>query len=100
MIISKVYSLLGIGKKAGFITYGEEGCKISIKRNKCKLLIIALDSSKNTMEKFIHLCKKNNIKYVIFGDKESLGKAIGKEIIAIISVNNLNFSREILNYIE
>lgn len=52
------------------------------------------------MDKFIYLCKKNNVKYVIFGDKKALGKAIGKDLIAIISINNLEFSRAILNYIE
>lgn len=98
--MDKFYSLLGLGKKARYLVSGETACIQDIKKNKCKLLIIAKDASENTKEKFVNLSNKRNVKCVLFGNKESLGKAIGKEITALISINDSNFSMAILKLLS
>ncbi|RKD34477.1 L7Ae/L30e/S12e/Gadd45 family ribosomal protein [Thermohalobacter berrensis] len=90
--MSKAYTMLGFAQKARKIKYGEIGCTLSVKKKKCKLLIIAKDASKNTKEKFIKLCNKYNVKYIEFGQKDSLGNAIGKGLISVIAICDNNFA--------
>lgn len=94
--MNKFISLLGIGMKAGYITAGETGVDIDIKKKKSSLVIIAKNASKNTKNKFINLCNSNNIKYLIISDKESLGQILGKGYVAVVSVKDKQFSSALL----
>lgn len=98
--MDKIYSLIGLAKKSGNIKSGEMGCIEAIKKNKCKLLVIAEDASQNTSKKFINLCKKYNINFIRFGIKGKLGRSIGKENISVISILDSNFSNAISNLIS
>jgi len=97
--MNKVYSLLGLARRARLISLGQDGCSEAIKKEKCKLLLIADNASDNTKEKFIKLCGRKNVSYVFFGDKESLGKAVGKDIVATIAVLDNDFSKAIIDKI-
>lgn len=99
-MISKLYSMLGMGKRAGLIVLGETGCIQSIKKNKSKLIIISEDATDNTKEKIISLCKKNNVEYHIVGEKEELGHAVGKSLSSIISITDSKFSKVIADIIN
>ena len=92
--------MLGIGKKAGLLVLGETACMQSIKRKKSNLVILSSDASKNTKDRIINLCDKNNVKYCIVGEKQELGYALGKELSSIISITDLKFSKVILDIIE
>lgn len=98
--MNKMYSMLGLGKKAGYIVSGETGCIQDIKRNNSKLIILAEDSSENTKKKLTRLCENRNVRYVVFGDKESLGKAVGKGLSAILSIRDEKFSQVILDILN
>lgn len=98
--MDKFYAMLGIGKKAGYVISGETACIQDIKRKKTSLLILAEDSSDNTKNTFLKLCKNNNIKYTITGDKETLGHAIGKNLTAVISIRNSSFSKAVVDTIS
>lgn len=98
--MDKFYSMLGLGKKAGYISSGETSCIQDVKKKKTSLLILAEDSSENTKDTFLKLCRRNNIRYIITGEKEKLGHAIGKSLTAIISIRDLNFSNAILKIIK
>lgn len=98
--MNKLYSMLGIGKKAGFIISGETGCIQAIKHSKCKSLILAQDASDNTKDRFISLCKKKQIKYYIIGSKSEIGNAIGKSFTSTICIVDNRFSNTILDLIE
>lgn len=100
MPMNKFYSMLGLAKKAGYIISGETGCIEAIKKQKCNLLIIASDSSHNTVDKFTSLVNKHSIKHISLGTKEELAQAIGKDLIAVIAVTDENFSKVILNNID
>ena len=97
MLMNKFYSMLGLAKKAGYIISGETGCIEAIKKKKCSLLIIASDSSANTLDRFISLINKYNIRHISLGTKEELAQAIGKDLTAVIAITDENFSRVILN---
>jgi ribosomal protein L7Ae-like RNA K-turn-binding protein len=98
--MSKFYSMLGIGRRAGFVHGGETPCLIQLKKRMCHLLIIAHDSSENTKEKFINICRRHNVRYVFYGNKESLGSAIGKGLISTIVISNKDFADSLLKLIS
>jgi len=87
--------MLGIGRKAGYLTIGETGCIQIIKREKCKLLIVASDASENTKSRFISLCNRYNVKYVMFGNKEGLGHSLGKDFSAVVAISDTKFAEAI-----
>ena len=98
--MNKFYSMVGIGKKAGFIVSGETGCVQAIKKSKCKLMILASDASDNTKDRFISLCRRNNIKLITIGSKADLGNAIGKSFISTAGVIDERFSSTLLEAIS
>ncbi len=99
-MINKLYSMLGIGKKAGLIVLGETGCVQSIKKNKSKLVILSVDASDNTKDKIITLCDFHKVKYYTVGNKQELGYSVGKNLSSIISITDLKFSEVIADIIE
>ena len=57
--------------------------------------IVAEDASANTKKKFSDSCKFYQVAYAEFGDKDTLGKAIGKEFRASLAVLNKGFAKSI-----
>lgn len=99
-MLNKLYSMLGIGKKAGLLALGETGCIQSIKREKSKLVIVSSDASENTKDRILSLCDKHGIKYYVIGEKQELGYALGKSLSSIISITDIKFSEAIIDIIE
>lgn len=96
MMQSNPYMFLGLIKKAGRLSSGDETVEIDIKKGKCKLLVIANDSSENTKKRFENLAKRHNINYVTYGEKNELGLSIGKGPTAVVSINDFGFASEFL----
>lgn len=90
---NKFLSLLGLGKRAGYLTTGETGCELSIKKKNSKLIVVAEDASDNTKKKFNNMCKSKNVDIVMTSTKEELGQILGKGIVAVISVNDGEFGK-------
>jgi ribosomal protein L7Ae-like RNA K-turn-binding protein len=99
-MIDKVYTFIGLIQKSGNLSSGSDAVEMDIKKNKCKLLIISIDASENTKEKFEKLAKQHNICYVYFGNKADFGFAIGKPDRTVLSIKDQNFSKGLLSKIE
>ena len=76
----RVYSLLSLCAKAGRLTSGNFSVESAVKDNKAYIVIVAKDASKNTKKLFDQKCNYYNIPYYEYGDKDSLGRFIGKEM--------------------
>jgi ribosomal protein L7Ae-like RNA K-turn-binding protein len=99
-MMDKVYSLLGLAKKAGQLVSGDETCEKAIKSGKAELVVVAGDASENTKDRFNSMCKFRNICYREYGLKQELGKCTGKEIRAVISILSKDFKNGLLNLID
>lgn len=75
----RALSMLGLATKAGKVVSGETATEIAVKNMEAWLVIVATDASKNTKKHFSDMCNYRDIPYVEYGDKETLGRAIGKE---------------------
>ena len=91
----KILQLLGLCQRAGRLTSGETGALSAIKDGSSQLVIVAENASDNTKKKFKDSAAYYNKEIVIFGDKFDLGRAIGKDERAVISVNDSGFANKI-----
>ncbi|WP_026893805.1 L7Ae/L30e/S12e/Gadd45 family ribosomal protein [Clostridiisalibacter paucivorans] len=90
-MVNKIYSMIGIANRAGYLKVGETACVNAIKKNKAKIVLIADDASFNTKKKFVNMCNSKNIAFKIFGKKDEIGYSIGKSSISILAVCNNEF---------
>lgn len=100
IVMDKVYSLLGLAKKAGRLLSGDETCERAIKSRKAVLVIVAGDASENTKGKFKDMCSFRGIPYREYGEKLELGRCTGKEIRSVISILSGDFKNGLLKLID
>lgn len=96
----RVYSFLGLAKKAGAVVSGEDACQMAIKKKKAHLIIIAEDASDNTKKRFISNCEYRSIEVRLFGNKELLGRFAGKNIRSVIAVLHKGFAKRLMEMID
>lgn len=84
----KIYSWLGLSMRAGKLVSGEDTTLRNIKKNRVKLVIVSKDASENTKKLFSDKCSFRNIDCVFFGDKNTLGRSIGKGPRAVIGLKD------------
>lgn len=94
---NKVLSLVGLATKAGKTVSGEFSTEKSVKSGKSFLVIVADDASENTKKKFRNMCEFYDVPVYFLSDKETVGKSMGKEIRASLSIQDENFAKAILN---
>lgn len=97
---TKIYMLLGLMRRANWLLIGEESCRKCAKSGKIKFVLIAKDASLGTRDKIVSMCKYNNIEYRIFGEKDIIGKYIGKGDVAIVGTNNDGFFKKLISMID
>lgn len=97
---NKLYSFLGLIKKAGELSIGSEAALIDIKKGKCRLLIIAENASENTKKKFTDTAKTRNTSYLFFGSKELLGQILGKAEISVAVIKNEGFAKSFISKLQ
>lgn len=93
--MNNIYPTLGLCMKASLLVSGEFMVEKSIKDGSAKLVIIAEDASDNTKKKFRNMCEYRNIEFIEFSDKHTLGKALGKEVRATLSILDFSFAENI-----
>jgi len=97
---NKIYSLLGLATKAGKTVSGEFSTEKAIKTGKIDLVIVTEDASDNTKKHFSDMCVYRKIPYFEYGNKESMGHAMGKEVRASLAVTDLGFADSIRKLLE
>ena len=99
-MVNKVYSMIGLAEKAGNVVSGEFSTEKAVKSGKACLVILASDASGNTRKHFSDMCAYRNVPLCIYGNKEELGHAIGKEMRANLAVTDKGFADAIRKRIE
>ena len=96
----KVLSLIGLAMKAGRCASGEMMTESETKSGRAHLVIIASDASENTKKKFRDMCKFYKVPICIYGDKDTLGHAMGKEFRASLAILDEGFADGILKELK
>ena len=63
-----------------------------VKSGKAALVIVAGDSSDNTKKKFQNMCEYYKVPIHFYGDKDTLGHAMGKEFRASLAILDKGFA--------
>lgn len=92
---NKVLNLLGLATKAGKLQSGEFSAERSVKCGKATLVIVSEDASENTKKMFRDMCAHYKVPLYLFGEKEELGHAMGKEERSSVAVQDTGFSKAI-----
>ena len=97
---SKIFSMLGLARKAGKLVSGEFMTENSIKSGKARLVIISEEASDNTRKHFKDMCSYRNVPCVEFGTKEELGHYTGSEMRASLALTDQGFADAISRLFE
>lgn len=95
----KIFSFLGLCQKAGQLVHGEDGCEAAVKSGKARLLLVAEDAGGNTKKKFRNMADFYKVELFLFGEKETLGRALGKAGRAVLVVTEDGFAKKIKEYL-
>ena len=97
---SGIYSMLGLATKAGKIVSGEFMTEKAVKSGKAFLVIVSEEASENTKKMFTNMCRFYKVHLHIFGTKERLGNAMGKEMRASAALIDEGFAKSIQKKLE
>lgn len=92
--------MLSLCAKSGRLVSGGFSVERAVKNQSAYLVLVAQDASNNTKKLFDQKCNYYKIPYFEFGDKDSLGKFIGKEMRTSVAVLDKGFANQIVNYMN
>ena len=81
--------------RAGMLKSGEFATLEAIRGRKAELVIVSEDASDNTKKQFSDKCSYYEVPMVFFGDKESLGHAIGKDVRTSLAITDKGFAQSL-----
>ena len=97
---SKALSLVSLATKAGKTASGEFCTEKEVKTGMAELVIVAEDASANTKKKFKNMCDFYEVPIYFYGDKDTLGHAMGKEFRATLAVTDAGFAKGIRKHLD
>ena len=100
MKLNKALSLISLATKAGKTASGEFCTEKEVKTGMAALVLVAEDASENTKKKFQNMCEFYEVPIYFYGDKDTLGHAMGKEFRASLAVTDPGFAKGIAKHIE
>lgn len=89
---NKIFSLLGLATRSRNVVSGEFMTEKAVKSCKAELVIVGENASENTKKMFSNMCDFYQVPMVIFGTKEELGHAMGKEMRASLAITDSGFA--------
>ena len=93
---NKIFSLLGLATRSRNVVSGEFMTEKAVKSYNAELVIVGEDASDNTKKMFTNMCEFYEVPMFIYGTKEELGHAIGKEFRASLAVLDEGFANAVM----
>ena len=100
MMNDKILSLLGLAARGRNLVSGEFSTEKAVKEGRAALVIVGEDASDNTRKMFTNMCTFYKTPIFFYASKETLGRAIGKEMRASIAVTNPGMAANIIKHLE
>lgn len=88
--------LLGLCRRAGRLTSGDQAVRKELAQGKVKLLILAGDASKRTNLAFNEIAQSRRIPVIIYCSREVLGQILGKPPRSVVAILDEQFARGML----
>ncbi|MCR4791847.1 MAG: ribosomal L7Ae/L30e/S12e/Gadd45 family protein [Lachnospiraceae bacterium] len=87
---------MGLAQKGGKIAGGETQVLESIRDGTAMCVIIAGDASDGSRKMYTDKCKYYEVPFMVYADRESLGRAIGKDLRSALAVKDEGLCRAIM----
>ena len=97
---SRVFSTLGLAARGRNVASGELQTLNAVKDGSAMLVIVAADASENTKKLFADKCSFYQVPFKVYGTKEELGHALGKELRSSLAIINAGLAKSVIGYIE
>ena len=97
---NKTMGLIGLATKAGKTAGGEFLTEREVKSGRAALVIVAEDASENTKKKFQNMCEYYKVPIRFYGDKDTLGHAMGKHFRASLAVLDEGLAKGIRKHMD
>lgn len=85
-MIERWASLLGLAARAGRVASGNEAVATALRRGKAHLLLVAQDAGGSTIRSLRQCCLAGKVQVLFVGNKEFLGRAVGRPPRAAVAV--------------
>lgn len=72
----------------------------AVKAKKAVLVIVSTDASDNTKKMFSDMCDFYHVPLIIYGTKDELGHAMGKELRASLAITDKGFANNVMKQLE
>lgn len=92
--------LIGLATKAGKTAGGEFLTEREVKSGRAALVIVAEDASENTKKKFQNMCEYYKVPIRFYGDKDTLGHAMGKQFRTSLAVLDEGLAKGIRKHMD
>ncbi|KAB8138777.1 50S ribosomal protein L7ae [Gracilibacillus oryzae] len=96
----KYLNILGLARRAGKCTFGEEQIIKEIQAKRSKIVLIASDTGDQTKKKLTDKCKYYHVPFYFIDDREVLSQAIGKIGRVAVSVNEQGFAKKLIELLS
>lgn len=97
---NKVFSMIGLATRSRKTDSGEFMTEKAVKSGKAYLVIVAQDASNNTKKHFSDMCEFYHVPLFLYGKKEELGHAMGKEMRASLAITDEGFSKALMKLLN
>ena len=91
-----ITNLLHLAFKAGKVKVGMSASCSSCLKNKAVLVVCALDISDNSKDKIERIARRQNVKFLVYGDKNLYSGIFQRCVTGILSIEDKNFASGIL----
>ncbi len=91
----KVLSYLGLAMRGRNLVSGELQTEEAVKNGSAVIVIVAGDASENTKKLFRDKCSFYEVPVYEYGTKETLGRAIGKDLRSSLAVTDVGLAQAI-----
>lgn len=90
---SNYLGLLGLAKRAGYLSEGDEAVRAAISAGKARLVLCASDASERTRETFSFITESSGVAFISVPEtKEDIGNALGRRPAATVAVCDIGFA--------
>lgn len=96
MDLANNLGFIGLARKAGALEVGSEAAETAVAKGRAKLVIVSSDAGRSTVGKLTELCEAKGVPIRISTDKVTLGKALGRRMVAVAAVTDRNFADKML----
>jgi ribosomal protein L7Ae-like RNA K-turn-binding protein len=87
--------LLGLAARAGALLPGTEQVRDAARRGALRFVLVAGDTSDNSLDKLVPLLVKRGVPHVVGFTRAELGTAVGRAPLSAVGITNRSFAQQL-----